>query len=283
MNMKIGMNLMLYTFNPNFAEHEKYLDRLKDWGYGAFEVCIAGLDATEIKKFANKADSLNMEPQCLDLFPVSEGDLIGKDPAKRRYAIDRIKLGSHKTRDMGARVFSGPFFQGLNNTTDVGPTQEEWKWAVEGLRECAEEAKSCGVLLAAEPLNRFEMHIVNTISQAYKLCEEVGLDNMGILADTHHGNIEELNIVDSYVEHIDRIFNIHVSENNRGIPGSGHGIPTNLFPALKNCGYKGNLIIEAFNANVKEVLPLLRIWTPFANTEDEIAIKGLQFIKDNLD
>lgn len=280
--MKIGMNLMLWTFNPNFAEHEIYLEKLKDWGYDAFEVSISGLDKAEIQKFAKKAVALDMEPQCLDLFPVSVGDLIGKDPVKRRYAVDRIKLGCHKTRDMGAKVFSGPFFQGLNNTTDVGPTKEEWDWAVEGLKESAEEAKKCGILLAAEPLNRFEMHIVNTISQAYKLCEEVGMDNMGILADTHHSNIEELNIVDSYVSHIDRIFNIHVSENNRGIPGSGHGIPANLFSALKKNGYKGNLIIEAFNANVKEVLPLLRIWKPFANSEEEIAVKGLQFIKKNL-
>ncbi|MDD5368033.1 MAG: sugar phosphate isomerase/epimerase [Anaerolineaceae bacterium] len=281
--MKIGMNLMLWTFNPNFAEHEKYLDKLKNWGFDAFEVCISDLDKTEINKFAQKAVNLGMEPQCLDLFPVTVGDLIGKEPTKRKYAVDRIKQGCHKSRDMGAHVFSGPFFQGLNNSTDVGPTKEEWNWAVEGLRECAEEAKKCGILLAAEPLNRFEMHIVNTIDKAYQMCEEVGLDNMGILADTHHGNIEELNLVDAYVSHIDRIFNIHISENNRGIPGSGHGIPKELFHALKDYGYKGNLIIEAFNANVKEVLPLLRIWKPFAQSEDEIAIKGIQFIKDNLD
>lgn len=280
--MKIGMNLMLYTFDPKFAELEPRLEKLKEWGYDAFEVGIGGLDSSEIQRFSAKAVELGMEPQCLDLFPASLGDMIGHDPAKRRYAIDRIKLGVHKTRDMGAKVFSGPFFQGLNSTTDVGPTEEEWKWAVEGLRECAEEAQSCSVLLGAEPLNRFEMHIVNTIAQAYKLCEEVGLPNMGILADTHHANIEELDLVDTYIKHIDRIFDIHVSENNRGIPGSGHGIPPHLFKALEKAGYKGNLIIEAFNANVKEVLPLLRIWSPFAKTEDEIAIKGLQFIKSNL-
>ncbi len=280
--MKIGMNLMLYTFDPKFSELEPRMEQLKQWGFDAFEVMIGGLDSSEIQKFGAKAIELDMEPQCLDLFPVTDGDMIGEDPAKRRYAIDRIKLGMHKTRDMGAKVFSGPFFQGLGNTTMIGPTQQEWDWAVEGLRECAEEAQSCGILLAAEPLNRFEMHIVNTISQAYKMCEEIGLPNMGILADTHHANIEELDVVDTYVKHIDRIFDIHISENNRGIPGSGHGIPPQLFKAVKKAGYKGNLIIEAFNPDELEVLPLLRIWTPFAKTKDEIALKGLEYIKSNL-
>jgi len=82
---------------------------------------------------------------------------------------------------------------------------------------------------------------------------------MGILADTHHGNIEELDIIESYTKFIDKNVNIHISENNRGIPGTGHAIPAS-FGAMQKAGYKRKLHSEAFNANVPQTLAFLRIW-----------------------
>ncbi len=280
--MKIGMNLMLWTAHPDFAADSQTIDKLSDFGYDAFEMTVGELDGALIAKYAKKAQEKGMTVQALDLFPVTEGDLIGHDPAMRRAAVERLKAGVHKARDLGSPVFSGPFFQGLCNTTQVGPTEEERKWCVEGLRAIGEEAQKCDMLIAAEPLNRFEMHICNTIAQAYDLCSRTELDNVGILADTNHANIEELDVTKSYVSHADRIFNIHLSECNRGIPGSGHGIPRDLCKAMLAAGYKGNFIVEAFNANVPETKPLLRLWAPLADTEDEIAVKGLQYIQDCL-
>lgn len=281
--MKIGVNLMLWSFAPTFSEHGKYVDLLAEMGFDAFEVCVHDLGAADVAGFARKARELNMTPQAIDVFSVDIGDMIGHDPASRRAAIQRIKEDIHKARDLGSEVLSGPFFQGLSSSTDVGPTADEWKWAVEGLAEVGREAKACGDLrIAAEPLNRFEMHIVNTVADAYRLCAETGMDNVGILADTHHANIEELDVVKAYTQHVDRIFNIHISENNRGIPGSGHGIPRELFKALEAAGYRGNLIIEAFNAEPGQGLPLLRIWGPYASSKEEICTEGLKFIRENL-
>jgi D-psicose/D-tagatose/L-ribulose 3-epimerase len=277
--MKVGINMLLWTATPSFQEHGQILDKLKDWGFDAFEIGVGGLSADEIRKFAQKAISLSLQPCALDVYVASEMDMISPDPAMRRKAIDFVKRCVSKTCDLGAKVFSGPMWQGLCNTTQIGPSKEDWKNAVEGLRECAEFAKERGIKLAAEPINRFEMYLLNTMEQAYTLCKEVGLDNMGILADTHHSNIEEPDVVESWTRTMDRIYNVHISENNRGIPGSGHAIPPALFEALKKGGYDGCLNIEAFNANVPETLPLLRLWRPFVKDTDEIAIKGLEFIR----
>ena len=84
-----------------------------------------------------------------------------------------------------ARLFlAARFFRGYAIRRRSGPTEEERKWCVEGLRAIGEEAQKCDMLIAAEPLNRFEMHICNTIAQAYDLCSRTELDNVGILADT---------------------------------------------------------------------------------------------------
>lgn len=280
--MKTGINLFLWTAKPEFSKHESLLEKIKDWGYDAFELSVGQLSADEIARFAAKAEQLGLDRTALDVYTASEMDIISPDPAMQRKAVDFIKLCLSKARDLGSTLFSGPVFQGLCNTTLSGPTESEYKRAVENLRNCAEYGQQIGVRLAAEPLNRFEMYLVNTMDQAYRFCKEVDNEYFGILADTHHSNIEEYNIAESYARVLDKIYNIHISENNRGVPGAGHAVPTELFDALKKGGYDGYLVVEAFNANVPEMLPLLRLWRPFAATEDEIAIKALNYIKQHI-
>lgn len=280
--MKVGINLLLWTAAPNFAQHEHILEDLKEWGFDAFEIGVAGLDASEINKFARKGEALGLERTTLDVYIASDFDMISPDKDSRRKAIDFTKSNIAKTRDIGAKVYSGPMFQGLCNTTSVGPSQDEWNWAVEGLRECALFAQEKGVKLAAEPINRFEMYLLNSMDQAYQLVTDVGVDSLGILADTHHSNIEEYDTAESWAKVVDKIHHVHISENNRGIPGEGHAITPAVFEVLKKGGYNGYLVIEAFNANVPETLPLLRLWRPFVKDESEIAKKGLAFIKKHL-
>ena len=280
--MKVGINLLLWTANPSFAEHGHILDDLKEWGFDLFEIGVGGLSSSEINKFSKKASQLGLGVTALDVFIASDMDTISTDPAKRKKASDFIKTCIDKTVDIGATTFSGPLYQGLCNTTQTGPSKEEWKWAVDILRNCASYANGKGVRIAAEPINRFEAYLVTSIKQAYDFAQEVGMDNFGILADTHHSNIEEYNIAESWGKAIDRIFSVHISENNRGIPGYGHAVPPEVFDVLKKAGYKGNLVIEAFNANVPEIAGMLRLWRPFVDNESIIAKEGLKYIKKHL-
>ncbi len=277
--MKTGINLFLWTAEPKFSKHESLLEKIKDWGYDAFEMCVGQLDADEISRFAAKAESLGLARTALDVYAASDMDIISPDPAMQKKAVDFIKACLSKARDLGSTVFSGPVFQGLGNTSQAAPTKDEWKRAVELLRGCAEHGQQVGVRLAAEPLNRFEMYLVNTMDQAYQFCKDVDNDYFGILADTHHSNIEEYSVAQSYGKVLDKIFNVHISENNRGIPGEGHAAMPELFETLKKGGYEGHLVVEAFNANVPEMRPLLRLWRPFVDSEDEIAIKALKYMK----
>jgi D-psicose/D-tagatose/L-ribulose 3-epimerase len=280
--MKIGVNLLLWTASPTFSEHGRLLDDLKEWGFDAFEIGVGGLSASEIGKFSKKADELGLTVAALDVFLAAEYDTISPDAEKRKKTAALIKSCIDKAADIGAKTFSGPLYQGLCNSTQTGPTGDEWKWAVDILRDCARHAKAKGIRIAAEPLNRFEAYLVNSMKQAYDFARDVGEDNFGILADTHHSNIEEYDVAASWAKVVDRIYSVHISENNRGIPGYGHAIQPAVFEALKKGGYDGNLIIEAFNANVPAIAGMLRLWRPFADKESIIAKEGLKFIKKHL-
>jgi D-psicose/D-tagatose/L-ribulose 3-epimerase len=278
-DMKVGVNLLLWTANPTFSEHGHLLDDLKGWGFDAFEIGVGGLSAADIGKFSKKAVELGLTVSALDVFLASDYDTISPDPDKRKKTAAHIRNCIDKAADIGARTFSGPLYQGLCNSTQTGPSGDEWKWAVDILRDCARFAKGKNIRIAAEPLNRFEAYLVNSMQQAYDFALDVGEDNFGILADSHHSNIEEYDVAASWAKAVDRIFNVHISENNRGIPGYGHAVPPAVFQALKKGGYDGNLIIEAFNANVPEIAGMLRLWRPFADKESIIAQEGLKFIK----
>ena len=282
--MRIGMNLMLWSTAPSYIEMESHLEMLATMGYDCVEIPIYTLESSDIEQFALKCDRLGLEIQAIDVFNADVADIISHDSALRKAAVDRAIECVHKARDIGANVLSGPFFQGLcAPPTKVGPTKEEWMWCVEGLQKIAIEARSCSnVRIACEPLNRFEMHIVNTLERANRLLEETGMDNLGLLADTNHANIEELDVEKSFCKYASKIFNVHISENNRGIPGSGHGIPKSLFKAMVKAGYSGNFIVEAFNCEKDEVLPFLRIWEPFAESKEVICSRSIDFIKSNL-
>ena len=282
--MRIGFNLMMWTMAPEYEAMAPVINRLAELGYEAVEIPVHDIPARDMEKFSSLARQLGMELQAIDLVTADEGDMISHDAALRRAAVKRYQESIHRARDIGAKVLSGPFFQGLcAPPTRLGPVREEWAWAVEGLRCLAEEAMACGgILLAAEPLNRFEMHIVNRLDQADTLCSQTGMQNLGLLADTHHANIEELDVTETFTKYAKRIFNVHISENNRGIPGAGHGIPATLIRSMLDAGYEGNFVVEAFNCEHGEVLPMLRIWEPLAPSKDEICQKSIAFIKSCL-
>ncbi len=136
-----------------------------------------------------------------------------------------------------------------------------------------------GVGLAIEPLNRFETDLVNTAEQALALCDRIGLDNVGLLLDTFHMNIEERSLPEAIGAAGRRLRQFHACENDRGAPGSGHIEWNSVFDALRNIGYDGVIAIEAFTPEIKEIARAVSTWRPVARSGDELATNGLAFLK----
>jgi len=104
------------------------------------------------------------------------------------------------------------------------------------LCEYASRAGAAGLVL--EPLNRYETTIINTLAEAGDLISKVDADNLGILADSFHMNIEERNITESIKKAAGLIMHVHLADSNRWPPGQGHFDFDELFSALKKIGYQ---------------------------------------------
>jgi D-psicose/D-tagatose/L-ribulose 3-epimerase len=146
-------------------------------------------------------------------------DVSSDDPAIRKNGADYMRESIRFAEQVGANIFAGPVYSAVGKTRLVPDEQKkrEWAWCVEKLREVGKAAAEAGVTIGVEPLNRFE--------QAVKLVRDVGSPACKIHLDTFHANIEEKSIPDA-IRKLGKgmLCHIHACENDRGIPGTGHGL-----------------------------------------------------------
>ncbi|ASY27982.1 sugar phosphate isomerase [Candidatus Planktophila limnetica] len=120
---------------------------------------------------------------------------------------------------------------------------EEWKWAVESMKEIYEHSEKAGVRLAIEPLNRFETYFINRAEQAMALAEATG-PNCGVCLDAFHINIEEADLYEAIRSTKGRLTDFHVADNNRMPAGHGDYDWKKVISTLKSIGYDGALTAE---------------------------------------
>jgi len=161
--------------------------------------------------------------------------LTDPDAAIRREAMDRLESHLPLAQRLGAVIIVG-LIRGVGGSSSSG--QEE-QWLLEALRQFSETAAVHEVKIAVEPLNRYETTLINTTSQGLELIEKVEADNIGLLLDTFHMNIEEPFIEDSIMACRDKIFHFHVADSNRWYPGAGHLDFASILKTLLKTGYNG--------------------------------------------
>jgi len=156
---------------------------------------------------------------------------------------------------------------------------QEWKYAVEGLRKVADTAEILDIKVGIEPLNRFETYFVNICADALKLVKEVGSPKLGVHYDTFHANIEEADPVAALRSLGKKLIHVHTCENDRGVPGTGHVPWDATMRALQDLKYDGWITMESFVPAIKELARAASIWRPLAKSGDDLAIRGLKFLR----
>lgn len=281
--IKVGMNLLLWSDNANYREHSHLLDFCKEVGFDGVEFNVGVVhDAEDCVKFGEHATELGLDVTTVATFDPSVCNPISPDPAMRAKVFPEFKRCIDLSIALGSKLICGPLFQGLGYFSGARPTQQEWDWSIETMRPCFEYAQSKGITVAVEPINRFECYLLNTVADGVRYVKEINLDNVGLLVDTMHSNIEELDMAKSYREALPYIKHVHISENDRGVPGTGHACGKEIFDVFKEGGYDGYLTIEAFNLGAPSLMGALHLWRTFAPSDDDLARNGCKYIRSML-
>jgi D-psicose/D-tagatose/L-ribulose 3-epimerase len=195
-------------------------------------------------------------------------------------AIEFLTAAIDKTAEFGGKALSGAIFGGLGERTGVPPTEAEYDNVARAMSAAAKHAKSKGISLGIEPLNRYENHLVNTAQQGVDLIERIGADNIFLHLDTYHMNIEEKGAANGVLVAGEHLKYIHLSESDRGTPGYGN-VPWNeIFAALAAIGFTGGLAMESFINMPPEFAYGLAVWRPVAKSMEEVMDKGLPFLRN---
>jgi sugar phosphate isomerase/epimerase len=191
------------------------------------------------------ADGVVMPTVCVDML-----HFFGAfDAERRRDAIVQMKSQLSVIAELGGigaqtPASYGMFSRRLPPFEPPRGEEEERAVLVDGLTELGEHAKSEGVSLFLEPLNRYEDHMVNRLEQAVDLIRVVGLDSVRIGIDSYHMNIEEADPAAAILAAAPYIGHAQVSDSNRFQPGAGHLDWPAWLAALHAIGYEGWLAAE---------------------------------------
>ncbi len=169
--------------------------------------------------------------------------LCSPDPAIRRAAADFVQ----GIIDLAARFQATVILGLVTGLLEPGVTYDEaLDWLVPGLRQLAHHAAERGVGLVIEPLNRYESNLINRVDDGLNLLARVGEENIGLLADLFHMNIEEPSLPEAIRRADGRIRHVHFSDSNRRAPGMGHTDFGSVVQALRETGYSGYISSEVF-------------------------------------
>ena len=122
-------------------------------------------------------------------------DLLHEDPYVRIGSVQYVKDCLSFVAALGGQIVT-LVPSTVGKIVPMGSPEDEWRWAVESLKECQAHAESVGVRIGLEPLNRFETYFLNRCEQALALADAVGGD-CGVALDSFHMNIEEVDLLEA--------------------------------------------------------------------------------------
>lgn len=275
--MKYGVNTMVWTTRVD-ERLEPLFANIKGWGFDGVELFLSPDEPANIPVVERMLNATGLQRTTCSVLP-REANLISPQAEVRARGVEFLKKCVERTAELGAQLICGPLYAGLGVMTGARRTLEEWKWAAEGLGQVASHARDLGVTLCVEPLNRFETYFLNTQGDAARLVKDIGAPNVRIHFDTFHANIEEQNPAASLRSIAKVLGHVHISENDRGIPGTGHNDWRGVLSVLRQIGYDGWLTIESFAQPEPDLAAAAAIWRDLAPSGDELAKRGLKFIK----
>jgi len=137
--------------------------------------------------------------------------------------------------------FGAPAIIGSMQGRFAGETTREvaLNWLAQALEQLGPRAGAHGTRLLLEPLNRYESNLLNTLDQTTAFLRPLRTQNIRILADLFHLNIEEVSIADALRRAATLVGHVHFADSNRQAIGQGHTEVTPILAALREIEFAG--------------------------------------------
>ncbi len=260
-----------------------------DWTPQAAERVIrsaaeAGLDFVELPLLRPEAFDVGQTASLLRRYDIGATCSLGLPaeaalPERPAAAEAFLKSALTVAAELSSPVLTGVIYGTLGQLPGHPPQEEELATVAASLKRVAKHAATLGLSLGIEPVNRYETYLVNLTRQGLELLERIDEPNLFLHLDTYHMNIEEQGFKAPIVHAGRRLRYIHLSESDRGTPGSGNVRWDDVFAGLAEIGYQGDLVMESFVALNPDIARATCIWRPVAPDPQALVSTGLAFLR----
>ena len=223
---------------------EKSIAFAAELGYDAVEIFAPGPEVIDVEALRSMLESANLKLAALGTgagWVKHRLQLADPDAEKRQQAQASCSI-IDCAGQFGAAAIIGSM-QGPSGQT--GDTETARGYLCEALENGGAHASQYGVPLIYEPLNRYETRQCCTVEDGVSMLESLSTDNVRLLCDLFHMNIEEADIAKALLRGGKWVGHIHFVDSNRRPVGLGHTQYGPIMDALRD-HYQGYLCAEAF-------------------------------------
>ena len=277
--MKFGVNTFLFT-SPFTDKCGDLFSMISDMGFDGVEIPLENIGDFDCRTVLRALHKHGLACCSICGFFARGRDLRG-DKAQQEASMRYIRGCIDACHALECDLLVGPFYSVIGRArkeTDEA-RKEQWQTVVRNLRELCSYSEQRGVFLALEPMNRCATDFMNTCEQAVRMIEDVGSTWLKIHLDTYHMNIEEKSAPMAILDAGADLFDLHVSENDRGTPGTGSIDWKGIRDALVSIDYDRYVVIEAFTPEIPVGGLAASIWRSTEESNVELARKGLSFLE----
>ncbi|MCD6442758.1 MAG: sugar phosphate isomerase/epimerase [Thermotogae bacterium] len=241
---------------------KRSIEKLHALGFDGVEIAIRDPSKVNVGEIRSIIEKRNM-----DLVAIGTGQIylqeglnfLTEDEDLRIRTIERLKKHVDLAENFGAYVIIG-LVRGHRKGI---PKDRALELLLDGIGKLADYAREKKVKIVVEAINRYEVDTLNTLEETLKFLELLKRDNVGILADTFHMNIEEPVMEESLKKVGKKLFHVHIADSNRWAPGRGHIDFRSIIGTLREMGYDGYLSAEILplpdpDTSAKETMEYMR-------------------------
>ena len=240
---------------------------LGDLGFDGVELSIRDPARIDFDAVASLAASLGIVVPAIATGQAYTQDglsLTAPEASSREGAVARLLAQVEAAARLQAMLTIG-VIHGPIPAGECGEQAEERLLAALG--RVAQAARRRGVRLVVEPIQRYSTNWLHTAHEVMQLLGRLGEENVGVLLDTFHMNIEEADPAAAMREAAPRLWHFHVAENNRRAPGWGHLDFGASVAVLRTLGYDRFVSAEVsqeptLEAAARQTLSVMRPLVP---------------------
>ncbi len=281
MRRTLGVNTWVWESPLTDATLESLARKAAGMGFEAIELPVESPGDWDPVRASDILAELSLAPYVVGAMGFGRDLVAASDDtveATQRYLTHCV--GVAKT--LGASVVAGPFYAQTGRTWRMDAAERAAAVAElrRNLSPVVDAAGDAGVILAIEPLNRYETSLINTVEQALDALQPLLGPSLGLALDSYHLNIEEKRPYDAIRAANGNLAHVQVCGNDRGAVGDDHIDWATFLDALDDAGYTGPLNLESFTADNETIATAASVWRPLAPSQDALAQRSLDYLTE---